>query len=167
MVERTHSRIVSPSGDRHRSGRYQHHTEFHGVAIAPDPLEQSAPVIELTSRSAADARRVLTQIGRGRIPGAVLDDLLLGTSEAVNNALLHGCPPASIRIWAGPDRIVVHVHDTGPGPANRLTGLVPPAGDLTNAELGLWLTHQLGIDVALIYGDDGFTVRLRGGRIPS
>jgi hypothetical protein len=65
------------------------------------------------------------------------------------------------RIWAGPDRI--HVHDHGPGPANPLAGLIPPVGSLAGTELGLWLTHQLGIDVALIYGDDGFTVRLRGG----
>jgi len=31
--------------------------------------------------------------------------------------------------------------------------------------LGLWLTHQLDIDVALIPGDRGFTVRLRAGTI--
>jgi hypothetical protein len=39
------------------------------------------------------------------------------------------------------------------------------ASSAADAELGLWLTHQLDIDVALIYGDDGFTVRLRGGTI--
>jgi hypothetical protein len=33
--------------------------------------------------------------------------------------------------------------------------------------LGLWLTHQLDIDVALIHGDDGFTIRLRAGTITS
>lgn len=58
---------------------------------------------------------------------------------------------------------MVSAHDHGPGPANPLTGLIPPAGNLADAELGLWLTCQLGIDVALIYGDDGFTVGLRGG----
>ena len=29
--------------------------------------------------------------------------------------------------------------------------------------LGLWLIHQLDMDVALKHADDGFTVRLRGG----
>jgi hypothetical protein len=58
---------------------------------------------------------------------------------------------------------VVSVYDHGPGPVNPLAGLIPPAGRIEDAELGLWLTHQLDIDVALIYGDDGFTVRLRGG----
>ena len=76
--------------------------------------------------------------------------MLLGTSEAVNNAVLYGDPPVTVRIWAGPDRIVVHVHDHGSGPANPLAGLIPPADRLADAELGLWLTHQFDIDVALI-----------------
>lgn len=62
---------------------------------------------------------------------------------------------------------MVRIHDNGPGPANPLAGLAPPASRSADAELGLWLTHQLDIDVALIYGDDGFTIRLRGGTITS
>ena len=164
-VERTHPRIVSPAGGRRLSGRYQGASQFQGLATAPDPLEQAAPLIELTVSAPAEARHALTQAGRGCLPGADLDDLLLGTSEAVTNALLYGDPPVTVRIWAGPGRIVVHVHDHGSGPANPLAGLTPPADRLADAELGLWLTHQLGIDVALIYDDDGFAVRLRGGAI--
>ena len=164
-AERTHPRIVSVSGGRHPSGRYQGVSEFEGFAVAPDPLEQHAPLIELTGCSAADARHALRQVGLGRLPDALLADLLLGTSEAVTNALLYGDPPATVRIWAGPDRIVVCVCDSGPGPANPLAGLIPPASSAADAELGLWLTHQLDIDVALIYSDDGFTVRLRSGTI--
>jgi hypothetical protein len=132
---------------------------------APDPLEQSAPVLELTGSSPAEARHAVAQAGEGRVPGAVLGDLLLGTSEAVTNALLYGDPPATVRVWAGPGRVVVCVHDHGPGPVNPLAGLVPPSSRIEDAELGLWLTCQLDIDAALIYGDDGFTVRLRGGPI--
>lgn len=164
-VERTHPRIVTPSGDRHTSRRYQDASRFQSLAARPDPLEQTTPLIELTGCSAARARHALAPIGRGRLPDTVLDGLLLGTSEAVTNALLYGGPPATVRIWGAPDRVVVHVHDTGPGPANSLAGLVPPTSSAEDAELGLWLTHQLDIDVALIYGDDGFTVRLRGGTI--
>jgi anti-sigma regulatory factor (Ser/Thr protein kinase) len=167
VVERTHPWIVSPAGGRHRSGRYQHVSEFQGLAVAPDPLEQSTPVIELTGSSAAGARHALAQVGRGRVPDPVLDDLLLATSEAVNNALLHGRPPVTIRAWATADRIVVHVHDNGPGPADPLAGLIPPANSAKDPGLGLWLTHQLDIDVALIHGDHGFTIRLRAGTITS
>lgn len=165
VVRRTHPRIVSPAGDRLPSDRYQRTAEFQGVAVTPDPLEQAKPAIELTGSSASNAREALAQAGRGRVRDSVLDDLLIGTSEAVNNALLHGRAPVSVRIWAVPGRIVVHVHDNGPGPADPLAGLIPPAKGAAYPGLGLWLTHQLDIDVALIYGDHGFTTRLRAGTI--
>jgi anti-sigma regulatory factor (Ser/Thr protein kinase) len=167
VVGRTHPRILTPAGDHHPSGGYQHTADFQALAVAPDPLEQAKPVIELTGSSAADVRHALAQAGRGLVRLAVFDDLLTGTSEAVNNALLHGRAPVSVRIWAAPGRVVVHVHDSGPGPADRLAGLLPPANDAGYPGLGLWLTHQLDIDVALIYEDHGFTIRLRAGTITS
>ena len=167
VVERTHPRIVSPAGDHQPSGGYQHTADFQGLAVAPDPLEQAEPVIELTRSSTADVRHALEQVGRGLVPDAVRDDLLIGTTEAVNNALLHGRAPVSVRIWAAPGRIVVHVHDSGSGPADRLAGLIPPANGAGYPGLGLWITHQLDIDVALIYEDHGFTIRLRAGTITS
>jgi anti-sigma regulatory factor (Ser/Thr protein kinase) len=162
VVERTHPRIVSPSGVRRASGRFQV-ADFQALPPVPDPLEQTSPMIELVDRSAAEARRALAQIGRGQVTDTILDDLLLGVSEAVTNALIHGRPPATVRIWAAPDRIVVSVHDQGRGPADPLAGLVPAAGNAATLGLGLWLIHQLDIDVALKHADDGFTVRLRGG----
>jgi anti-sigma regulatory factor (Ser/Thr protein kinase) len=163
IVERTHPRIVSPSGERQASGRYQGTVAFEGLPYAPDPLEDSTPLVELVNRSAADARDALAQIGRGRIPGATLDDLLIGVTEAVTNAQRHGRQPATVRIWAALDRIVVTVHDTGHGPADPLAGLVPaPSGaSERRSGLGLWVMHQLDIGVALRHTDDGFTVRLR------
>ena len=134
---------------------------FEGLPPAPDPLEASTPIVELTGWPAADTRHVLAQIGRSRIADTALTDLIIGASEAVNNALLHGEPSVTVRIWATPDRIVVSVHD--PGPADPLAGLVPAAHSTSNPGLGLWVMHQLDIDTALIHTDDGFTVRLRAG----
>jgi len=166
-VERTHPHLRSPGGDRQPSERYQQALQFQSLAVAPDPLEQSEPVIELIGCSAADARRAIAMAARGRIPDQVLGDLMLATSDAVSNATLHGRPPVTIRAWAGGDRVVVHVHDTGPGPADPLTGLIPPANIGVDPGLGLWLTHQLDIDVALMHRPDGFTVRLRAGAMTS
>jgi anti-sigma regulatory factor (Ser/Thr protein kinase) len=163
VVERTHPRIISPSGQRRASDRYQNTEVFEGLPYARDPLEDSAPVVELVNRSAADARHALAEIGRDRFPATALHDLLIGVSEAVTNAHRHGRPPATVRVWAAPDRIVVTVHDTGRGPADRLAGLVPAPGSTSDRRLGLglWVMHQLDIDVALRNSDDGFTVRLR------
>ena len=60
------------------------------------------------------------------------------------------------------------MHDNGPGPADPLTGLVPAPCGSARPGLGLWLIHQFtNIDIALLAGADGFTVRLRGGRLPA
>jgi anti-sigma regulatory factor (Ser/Thr protein kinase) len=163
VVERTHPRIVSPSGQRRESGRYQDALVFEGLPYAPDPLEGSTPVAELVNRPAAEARHTLARIARGRVSGTIVQDLLIGVTEAVTNAQRHGRPPVTVRIWAAPDRVGVTVHDTGQGPADRLAGLVPVPSSTPDRHLGLglWVMHQLDIDVTLRHTDDGFTVRLR------
>jgi anti-sigma regulatory factor (Ser/Thr protein kinase) len=163
IVERTHPHIVSPSGVRRASARYQDALAFEGLPYVPDPLEDALPVAELVNRSAAEARRALTRAARDRIPATALQDLLIGATEAVTNAQRHGRPPVTVRIWAAPDRIVVTVHDTGPGPADCLAGLVPAPDSTPDRRLGmgLWVMHQLDLDVALRHSGDGFTVRLR------
>jgi anti-sigma regulatory factor (Ser/Thr protein kinase) len=166
VVERTHPRLVSPSGQRRASERYQDVLVFEALPPAPDPLEASTPMVELTNRPPAEARHALARIGRARVNNTTLTDLIIGASEAVSNALRHGQPPVTVRIWAAPDRIVVSVHDTGPGPADPLAGLIPAAHSATEPGLGLWVMHQLDIDTALIHTGDGFTVRLRAGPIP-
>jgi hypothetical protein len=65
--------------------------------------------------------------------------------------------------WSGPPGL--SFRDLRPSSHDPHIGRMLRA--LADAELGLWLTHQFGIDVALIYGDDRFTVRLRAGTITS
>jgi anti-sigma regulatory factor (Ser/Thr protein kinase) len=163
-VERTHPRIALPGGSRRASPRYQDPGTFPGLPAGPDPLEQGASAAEFVAGSAAEARHAVQQAGRGQVTDEVLQELMIGVSEAVSNALLYGRPPVTVRIWAGSGRLVVSVHDRGEGPADRLAGLVPAAqrGTGSGLGLGLWVMHQLDLDVALRYGD-GFTVRLRGG----
>jgi anti-sigma regulatory factor (Ser/Thr protein kinase) len=163
VVERTHPRIVSPTGERRESDRYQDALAFEDLPYAPDPLEGSTPVAELVNRPAADARHALARIARGRVRGPIAQDFLIGVTEAVTNAQDHGRPPATVRIWAAGERVVVTVHDTGNGPADRLAGLVPAPSSTPGRHLGLglWVMHQLDIDVTLRHTGDGFTVRLR------
>jgi anti-sigma regulatory factor (Ser/Thr protein kinase) len=163
VAERTHPRIVSPSGVHRANDRFQDAAALERLSFAPDPLEQTRPMIEQVDRSAAEARQALAQIGRGRVADAILDDLAIGVTVAVSNALAHGRGPVTARFWAAPDRIVITVHDQGRGPADPLAGLVPTPSGSAQPGLGLWLIHQLDIDVALKHADDGFTVRLRGG----
>jgi anti-sigma regulatory factor (Ser/Thr protein kinase) len=165
VVERTHPYIISPAGERRASERFEDASVFTGLPAPPDALESTPPSVELVNPSALDARRALMRTCRGKISYPVIQDLLVGVSEAVNNAAAHGRPPSTVRMWAAADRVVVRVHDHGKGPADPLAGLVPPpdSAQKSGLGLGLWLIHQLDIDVALIRDDDGFTVRLRSG----
>ena len=158
---RTHPLIVLPSGQRQPSGRYQDPSAFEGLPHAPDPLEQSAPAVDMEGPSPAQARHALVRIGRGQVPEARLGDLVIGVSEAVSNALLHGRPPVTVRIWTAPGRIVVRVHDTGPGPADPLAGLTPASARPGFLGSGLWLIHILDLGAAFIRPGSGFTLRLR------
>ncbi|PXY33183.1 hypothetical protein BAY59_08735 [Prauserella coralliicola] len=164
VVERTHRHLVTPLGGRVPSGRYEDPASFVGLPAEPDPLEETQPLVELADPAPAQARHALERVARSQVADAVVDDLVLGISEATSNAQIHGVAPATVRIWTADGRVVVHVHDSGPGPRDRLAGLMPVADSVTRSGLGLWLTHQLDIDVALIAAPDGFTVRLRGGR---
>ena len=117
----------------------------------------------MSEPSAAQVRHVVTSIGRGQVPDTALQDLVTGVSEAVVNARRHGRPPVTARIWAASGRILVRVHDTGPGPADPLAGLVPSWARPGLGGAGLWLIHVLDLDAALIRSRDGFTVRLAAG----
>lgn len=163
VAERTHPRLVLPTGERRISDRYQEIPSFEDLPADPDPLERTPPGIELTGAPAAEARRALGQAARGLVDPATLTDLLIGVSEAVNNALAHGQPPVTVRIWAVPGRVVARIRDRGTGPADRLAGLVPTGSTRSGPGLGLWVMHQLSLDTVLIHADDGFTVRLRAG----
>ncbi|MCE0763034.1 MEDS domain-containing protein [Pseudonocardia kujensis] len=167
VVERTHRRLLTPEGGR-ASPRYQEVAEFERLPVAVDPLERAGPDLVLVDPSLGETRRRVAEAARERVDPATATELLFAVSEAVTNARLHGRPPLTVTGWTDAARILVRVHDAGPGPPDPLTGLVPAPRGSTGAGLGLWLSHQLtNIDIALLTGADGFVVRLRGGRSPA
>lgn len=167
VIERTHPSILTLAGEHRDNTRYEAHGKNARLPVPADPLEATAPTVKLSNPTAAETRHALERIGRGRVDDDTLKDLLLGISEAVTNARLHGMPPTIVRIWATRDRLVATVHDMGHGPLDPLTGLVPSSATTFGGGLGLWITHLLDIDVALITTADGFTLRLRAGPEPS
>jgi hypothetical protein len=165
IAARTHPRIVLPSGQYQPSRQYQDLADYQPLPPDPDPLEDSVPALVMSDPSPAQVRPVLTSIGGGRISDTALEQLMIGVEEAVSNARRHGRPPVTARIWAGSGRILIHVHDTGPGPADPLAGLVPVWARPGQPGGGLWLIHMLDLDAALIRSRDGFTVRLAAGHV--
>ena len=76
------------------------------------------------------------------------------------NAVQHGLPPVRLRAWRTPDRIVVTVHDAGPGPADPFVGLLPTGRRTLHAGMGLWMAYRMCDLVAFDRRPDGCTVRL-------
>jgi anti-sigma regulatory factor (Ser/Thr protein kinase) len=167
VVERTHRRLVTADGGAATSPRYEEVTEFRALPPTVDPLETGPPCVRLRDASLKQTRRHIADAAHGRVRDETLDDLMFALSEAVINAQLYGRPPVTVQAWTSTDRVVVHVHDTGRGPPDPLTGLVAEPDGAAGAGLGLWLSHQLpAIDVTLATDATGFTVRLRGGPPP-
>ena len=133
---------------------------------APDPFEATPPALELVDPSPAEARAAVSRRAEATLDADRRRDLLLATSEAVTNAVIHGTPPVIVRIWRAEGRVVVTVADRGRGPDDPLAGLVPGRNGAESGR-GLWLAHQLDIDISLIPGGDAFKVRLRAGSGPS
>jgi anti-sigma regulatory factor (Ser/Thr protein kinase) len=133
---------------------------------AVDPLEASPARMTLVDAPPAEIRHAVGVLAHEVLRPTTTSELLFALSEAVANAEEYGCPPVTTRAWTDRHRIVIHVHDTGFGPDDPLTGLVPALDGTDGARLGLWLSHQLrSIDIAMLT-EGGFTVRLRAGSVP-
>ena len=94
-------------------------------------------------------------------PRDAVEDFLLAVDEMTSNAVRHGLPPVSLRLWIGGDRIVCVIGDGGPGWDDPFAGYGPAHGDdLSRGGMGLWLARQLCDHVDIEHGDGGVRVRL-------
>lgn len=143
--------------------RYTEPAEFLRRHIAPRPVADAAPTVELTDPTPAVARRAVREVSvRTTLGEDELDDLVTAVSEAVTNALTHGVGPVGLRLWPEPHRVVATVSDRGPGPQDPYAGLLPTTDTVTGG-LGLWIIHQTCAQVTLDRGGNGFTLRLVAG----
>jgi anti-sigma regulatory factor (Ser/Thr protein kinase) len=128
-----------------------------------DPMETRSPSRELVNPNAGEVRLVIAELSRSvTLTETQIQDLQLATTEAITNALLYGKLPVQVRIWDGPDRLLVTVTDAGPGPSDPYAGLRPVAPAALRGR-GLWLIHQLCSYVTLERSPTGFTVRMLAG----
>jgi anti-sigma regulatory factor (Ser/Thr protein kinase) len=164
-VARTHPRTACPDGSHPPSTSYVDPVTYLSEPrpVPPDPLQAAPPLAGLDAPTPASARAAVRAANAGAAIGDdELDDLIVAVSEAVTNALVHGRPPAAMRVWAGDGRIVVSITDAGPGPKDPYAGLMP-ATDRATGGRGLWIVHQSCNYVTAESSPDGFTLRLTAG----
>lgn len=164
-ARRLHHDVIGSDGTYHSNEAFEAVGSLADFFSPPlDPLEQTPPAVELVDPTPAEARAAVRQLTAGLLGLGQGQDLVTAASEAVTNALIHGIAPVRFRIWIGEERVVVSIRDEGTGPADPLVGLLQRTDEGALSGRGLWIAHQMDIDVALFSVGAGFTVRLRANR---
>ncbi len=166
---RTHPAVVEP-GRRSENPHYQPPRAFLRSVDserAQDPREARPPFATQPLLTMQDLTKVRAQLDDA------LDHTMLSEERKANfrtavfevgvNALLHGGPTASVRLWATAGRILCRVRDDGAGLQDPLVGYEPPGPDPMQGVHGLWLARQLCDVATATMEPEGFTVRLSIG----
>ena len=164
---RTHGRLVTADG-RVASPSYTEPGDYlRALPIPDEPLERTPP--RLSAPDVTDfiglRHAVATELAGVPADAGVVEDFLLAVDEMASNAVRHGLPPVSLRLWTGADRIVCTITDGGPGWDDPFAGYGPAHGtDLSRGGMGLWLARQLCDHVDITGGEHhpgGDTVSVR------
>jgi anti-sigma regulatory factor (Ser/Thr protein kinase) len=91
-------------------------------------------------------------------------ELALALNEIATNAIVHGKPPARLRIWAREGEILCEVSDAGSGIADTVAGQLAPPAERPGGR-GLWLARLL-CDAVEIRNGVGCTVSLHATATP-
>jgi anti-sigma regulatory factor (Ser/Thr protein kinase) len=86
------------------------------------------------------------------------EELVLAVNEVTTNSLVHGRPPATLRIWSGGGELVCEVSDCGEGIKDALAGQLAPSTDGLGGR-GLWLARML-CDAVEVRNGEGCTVTM-------
>ena len=163
-AERTHPHLTR-GAERRPSDRYADPLEIWLASewSLPEPGQTMATLA--LSEDLAQARQITESCGReAGLSGAAVLDLVLAVDEAATNAVIHGAPPAQLRIWGEPAGIVCEVTDRG-RLEDPLAGRRFPAPEWPSGR-GLWLINQVCDLVELRPVADGTAIRMhvRAGR---
>ncbi len=162
-ARQTHTSVVTPAG-RFPNGDFVDPAHYlRTLPIPVEPLESTPP--RLSALSVADfiglRHAVAAELATVDAPRDAVEDYLLAVDEMTSNAVRHGKPPVSLRLWVGDDRLVCRIDDHGPGFDDPFAGYGPAHGeDLSRGGMGLWLARQLCDHVDISGDDDGAHVRL-------
>ena len=162
-ARQTHSSLVTPERRVPNPDFVAPADYLRSLPIPVEPLENTPP--RLWARDVADfvglRHAVAAELTTIDAPRDAVEDYLLAVDEMTSNAVRHGKPPVSLRLWVGEDRIVCTIDDHGPGLDDPFAGYGPAHGeDLSRGGMGLWLARQLCDHVDISGDDDGTHVRL-------
>jgi anti-sigma regulatory factor (Ser/Thr protein kinase) len=159
----THPQLITRAGRVANPDYVDPATYLAGLAIPDEPLERTSPTFaaDNVTHFAALRRTIAGHLMEVAAPADLAEDFLLAVDEMTSNAVRHGRPPASLRLWTTPGTLVCTIGDAGGGPIDPFAGYGPAHGeDLSAGGMGMWLARQLCDHVALRRDEHGNTVRL-------
>ena len=124
------------------------------------PEGEPSALLDFNLADLRTVRRLVTAMAvDSGLPGSRADELALAVNEIASNAVVHGQPPATLRIWRGDGELICEVSDDGDGIKDVLAGqLTPPKEGIGGR--GIWLTRML-CDAVEIRNGVGCTVSMR------
>jgi anti-sigma regulatory factor (Ser/Thr protein kinase) len=156
----THPGIVGPAGST-PSKEYEDPHEFCRRLNSRVKRPEGEPAMEYEFNLADlhGLRRLVTSMAvASGLPGSRADELALAVNEIASNAVVHGSPPATLRIWQGDREFVCEVSDSGDGIKDVLAGQLTPATEGIGGR-GIWLSRML-CDAVEIRNGVGCTVSI-------
>lgn len=160
----THPTLLSSDGRAANPRFVDPATYLRSLPVPDEPLEATPPRLSAPDVSDFAGLRhgVAAELARTAADDDLVGDFLLAVDEMVSNAVRHGRPPVSLRLWTAADRIVCTIGDGGPGWDDPFAGYGPAHGDdLSRGGMGLWLARQLCDHVDISGGADGSGVEVR------
>lgn len=159
---RTHPELVGDSGPRPNDAYLDPCTVFAEVDRQPlPPPPPHAVAVQVDSADLSSPRNFIGGHARGHgMSPARLNDLLVAATEVATNAIRHGVPPITCRLWDDDGDLVVDVTDAGLWEPDAVPGFLPP-DPVSRSGFGLWGVRMLCPLVQLRTGAVGTTVRLR------
>lgn len=155
---RTHPEIAGPLGSV-ASDSYEDPHEFcrrlDTRVERPDGDPSTVLAIDLADLQLVRRTVAAAALAFG-LSGTRADELALAVNEIASNAVVHGRPPATLRIWRETDELICEVSDAGDGIKDVLAGQLTPALDEIGGR-GIWLTRMLS-DAVEIRNGVGCTV---------
>lgn len=169
----THSTLLGTDGRAANPSFIDPAIYLRTLPVPDEPLENTPP--RLSAPDVSDfvgvRHAVAAELATSGANADLAEDFLLAVDEMVSNAVRHGLPPVSLRLWIADDRVVCTISDGGPGWDNPFAGYGPAHGeDLSRGGMGLWLARQLcdHVDISGGQGQPGqsgvqvrLTIRLR------
>ena len=124
-----------------------------------------ADPFELTFR-AADLplvrRRTASWALRAGMPANAADDFVIAVNEIATNAVRHGSPEATLRLWVDGRTGLAEICDQGYWPGASAAAPVPRRG-VENGGMGLEVARLVCDGLQVTAGTSGTVVRLRMG----